>query len=368
MGDGNESRALPPLYAGWIEALLGGPLPVEARTTCHECVMLAPAGLEPVEGRVFFNPATKCCTYLPSLPNFTVGRVVADLDPSLAHGRTTVLDRLRAGVAVTPLGIARTPRYALLYRASPGAFGQAVSMRCPHFTGPEIGACGIRRHRPAVCATFFCRYARGIAGWQFWVAVNQLLTAVETVLARWCALELGIGAEAIEMAVATWPAIPAASGFLSADDLEDRVGAATYEALWGSWRSREAEFYSACGDRVASLAWNDVAAICGLDVRRLAESVRDAYRKLGSGRVPGRLRVGAWQTVAVTSQGTTIVTYNRFDPLSVSFTLLRLLHRFDGRPTDVVLRELDQQEHVRLSPGLLRRLIDHGLLVEAKSG
>ncbi len=365
MGATEDASTLPPLYARWIEALLGGPLPREPRTTCRECVMLPPDGLEPAEGRIFFNPATKCCTYLPSLPNFTVGRVVADPDPALAHGRSSVLDRLRAGVAVTPLGIARTPRYALLYRASPAAFGQAASMRCPHFTGPEIGACGIRPHRPAVCATFFCKPARGIHGRRFWVEVNRLLTTVETVVARWCALELGLGGEAVEMAAAAWPAIPGASDFLSADDLEDRVAAARYDAMWGDWRNRETAFYSACADRVASLGWNDVAAIGGLDVRRCADLLRDAYRKLESATVPARLRVGSWQTVEVTSHGTTVVTYNRFDPVSVSFTLLRLLPRFDGRPTDVVLRELDQQEHVRLSTALLRNLIDHGVLVEA---
>jgi hypothetical protein len=28
-----------------------------------------------------FHPETKCCTYIPALPNFLVGRIVEDDDP-----------------------------------------------------------------------------------------------------------------------------------------------------------------------------------------------------------------------------------------------------------------------------------------------
>ena len=79
---GKPSAALPSLYAGWMDALLEGPIPAETNATCHDCAMSPPA--EEAPGSTFlFKPASKCCTYWPALPNFLVGRILADEDPAL---------------------------------------------------------------------------------------------------------------------------------------------------------------------------------------------------------------------------------------------------------------------------------------------
>lgn len=115
----------------------------------------------------FFDPQVKCCTYLPELPNFLVGRILADEDPALAVGRATVEKRLQAGVAVTPLGLDRTPFYDLLYQHADTAFGRSHTLRCPHYI-EEGGLCGIWQHRNSVCATWFCKHVRGAMGFRFW--------------------------------------------------------------------------------------------------------------------------------------------------------------------------------------------------------
>src|SRR5262245_52393001 len=96
--------ALPPLYAGWMDSLLGGAIPAEGRATCSSCAMLPPAGAAVEGSDHFFSPATKCCTYLPQLANFLVGRILGDQDPdpSAAAGRASVEARIDAGVGVTP--------------------------------------------------------------------------------------------------------------------------------------------------------------------------------------------------------------------------------------------------------------------------
>src|SRR5215813_7928721 len=91
------ASALPPLYATWMEQLLTGPIPPETGATCSDCVMLAKEPHPPTGSAHFFNPRTKCCTYLPELPNFLVGRILADSDPQSAAGRATVEARLQAG-------------------------------------------------------------------------------------------------------------------------------------------------------------------------------------------------------------------------------------------------------------------------------
>lgn len=50
---------LPPLYAGWIGDLLGGPIARESQATCENCAMLPEAG-EHQPSELFFNAETKC--------------------------------------------------------------------------------------------------------------------------------------------------------------------------------------------------------------------------------------------------------------------------------------------------------------------
>ena len=155
---------LPPLYAGWIADLLDGPLPHEGEATCEDCAMWPSAGV-PVSAGIAFNRETKCCTYIPALPNFLVGRIVEDNDPALAPGRASVEARIDARLGVTPLGIDRPPVHALLYQTGmSSAFGRSRALRCPHYREEAGGACGIWRHRNGVCSTWFCKYSRGATG------------------------------------------------------------------------------------------------------------------------------------------------------------------------------------------------------------
>ena len=125
-----QASPLPSLYAAWIDTLLAGPIPHETEATCDDCAMCAPAGAPADVSDVFFDPRTKCCTYIPTLVNYLVGRLLADEDPAFAAGRATVEARLRAGVAVTPLGLEQTPTFAALYESTAlNSFGRSPSLR-----------------------------------------------------------------------------------------------------------------------------------------------------------------------------------------------------------------------------------------------
>ena len=150
---------LPPLFAGWMDVLLPGPIPAERNATCDRCAMLPPT---PSEGETgfFYSPSTKCCTYLPELANFLVGRILSDGDPEAAAGRATIEARIAKGVGVTPLALHRTPGTTLLYRASPGSLARPSRCAAPHYL-EDGGRCGVWRHRESTCATWFCKYGRG---------------------------------------------------------------------------------------------------------------------------------------------------------------------------------------------------------------
>ena len=82
---------LPPLYAAWMDQLLAGPLPHEEDATCDDCAMLSEDGEHHSSSEVFFNPQTKCCSYIPALPNYLVGRILSDDDPDFAKGRAKIM-------------------------------------------------------------------------------------------------------------------------------------------------------------------------------------------------------------------------------------------------------------------------------------
>src|SRR5690242_21120635 len=130
-----NAPSMPELYAGWLDDALGGQPPSEGRATCHNCAMCKSgsddSGAE--AQAVFFRPDAKCCTYVPALPNFLVGRILADRSPNAARGRASIQQRMTEGVGGTPIGLAMPPEYALLYSNAEDAFGRSHELLCPHF-------------------------------------------------------------------------------------------------------------------------------------------------------------------------------------------------------------------------------------------
>lgn len=353
---------LPPLYAAWMNEALAGPISPEREATCDHCAMLADAG-ETVNGSAtFFNPQTKCCTYLPDLPNFLVGRALADKTAST--GRATVAARLRAGIAVTPFGLGVARKYSLLYAHSTNSFGHSQSLRCPHYLAEEGGNCGVWRHRNAICATWFCKHERGARGDQFWHALLQLLAHVEQHLAHWCVLELDVGEAALRRLFQ-----PLGKGgqspLLNGDELDEKVNAEQYRALWGNWHGREEEFYQQCAKLVEGLCWADVLAHCGPETRAFLQLARAAQAELLADSLPAKLTVGTMQLAAVKGNRFRAVTYSPYDPLDLSAQLLGALGHFDGRPTAEARQRLAEQEQLALNDALLHRLVDFGILVSA---
>src|SRR5665213_1760171 len=239
------------LYSNWIGELLTGPIPQETKATCDNCAMLPQPGASATS--VFFHPATRCCTFEPTLANYRVGLILSDDGDDLAAGRSTVEERLRARVAVTPWGIEASARFALLYNKAPGAvFGRAPALGCPHLIE---GQCGIWRHRPATCTTWFCKHVRGATGFGFWHDLDALLRYVDNQLGLWCALEMGVDARALARLLE----LPR----LDAAELGGDIKEAEYKTLWGGWAGREEDYYRRCAELVLPLGWEEIVRICG---------------------------------------------------------------------------------------------------------
>ena len=320
-----SASPLPSLYAGWMHEALTAPLPTEQDATCDNCVMLPTDGEVAVGGATYFNPQTKCCTYVPELPNFLVGRALAD--ERSATGRATVMERLQARIAVTPFGLGFPHKFKLLYEQSVNSFGQSESLRCPHYLVDEGGNCGVWRHRNATCATWFCKHERGALGDLFWRALLQLLAHVEQQLTHWCVLELGVGQEALRRLFR-----PLGKGGqpapLEGAELDGEVNAETYRVLWGNWHGREEAFYRQCAQLVEGLSWADALARCGPDTRAFLQLAQAAQAEVLTEALPAKLNVGEFQMTAAPTGGWQAVTYSAYDPLALSPRLLGLLPVF----------------------------------------
>lgn len=353
---------LPALYRPWVASLLGGPIPAESEATCGDCAMLESSTAASASG-VFFDPRTKCCTYVPAIPNFLVGRALLDESPDGAAGRATIEARIARGVGVTPAGLDPPPTYLVLYGSATDAFGQSAAMRCPHYLA-ESGGCGIWRHRNAICSTWYCKHVRGAVGQRFWTSLRHLMMTVERSLVAFCLRELNPGVAIVHDLFAG--ADRRGSHSLSANDLDGVPDPARRARLWGPYAGREAEFYRAAGRLVDAFAWTDVVRVGGAHVELAATAVEASYRELLASDVPDRLRPMPVEAAPVGADRVRVVGYTRLDPLEMPRALYDVLHVFDGRSTRAALRTIASSGGPSIDVAVVRRLIDHGVLGDAQ--
>lgn len=357
-----QTTALPPLYAAWMDELLAGPIPRETEATCDDCAMCAPPGEPSSDSSArFFDPLVKCCSYMPALPNFIVGRILRDADPASAEGRATVETRLAAGIGVTPLGLDSPSVYSLMYaHQDSGVFGRSRALRCPHFLEEGNGRCGIWQYRNSVCATYFCKLTRGAVGQRFWHTLRDLLLVIERDLARWCVLEMGAGVETLRQLLSLEESKRARR--LDSNVIDGVTDAKSYAVVWGDWREREREFYEECARLVDALRWREVIAVCGPDAQIQARLTRAAYKRLMSDDIPQSLKVDNLNIVSFDGDSFCVSTYSPLDPVALPKILLDLLPYFDGRPADEILRAIHEEKHIKVDRALIRKLLDFQIL------
>ncbi len=350
--------SMAPLHERWVGALLGASLPEETNATCGDCAMVTD-----VPGDPGFSPASKCCTFMPEVWNFLAGGVLLDEGAESARGHATLQARLDAGVGVTPLGLGRSPAYHLLYQHAHGAFGSNKALRCPHYLPEDGGVCGIWRHRESTCSTFFCKHTRGAVGKEFWTRLRMLLRTAEEALAGWTLLELGLEPASL---AALYPGPPDRAHELTARDLDREPDPAHRRAVWGRWMGREAELYTACARLVAGLAWEDVLRIGGARLSLHSRLVVHQFERWSSDAIPERATVALVQITPRGRGRARLATYSALDAIEVPAELAALLHAFDGSPTAEVLAAISTREGLDISPALVRKLCDFGVLKEAE--
>ncbi len=349
---------LTPLYDRWLAVVLPQGLPVEPHATCEQCAMCSTVKADADQS---FRADVKCCTYLPWLPNFSVGGVLSDEGPGSREAQESVRRRMGDQRWVTPLGLARRPTARHLGElGGQGSFGREKSLLCPHFNDEASGSCSIWRHRNSVCATWYCKHARGRVGQSFWNALKGLLGTAEEHVSVWCALELGISPMAISRAqeVERVPVVAQVANELAApaEDLQD------LQDIWGDWMGRPEEYYRACAEAATRLSWPDIVSAGGISILVKVANVQAAYAAVNSPLEPDSpifLGVAAYPASGGLSR---LATYSPYDPLLVPSILPYFLTAFDGRPFREVAAQIYRDHEMDIDLELVRRLIDFGVL------
>jgi hypothetical protein len=311
--------------------------------------------------KLFFHPVLKCCTYLPEIPNFSVGRILEDSDPQSIAGRRTVEGRIKRGIAVSPLGLRADARARLLYDAGieHGAFGRAEALRCPHLLAD--GRCGIWRFREAVCTTWFCKHERGATGYNFWQSLRELLRLIEQSLALWCLLQLDFPPQLLERLLG--PPDRKDNKGIPANELDQHADFREHKAIWGEWAGREQELYRSCALLVTALEWRQVLQISGPAVEARARLVVNNHRMMRNDALPERLTVGTLRLVQISGESVNITSYSEFDPVKINRPLYEALPYFDGVTVEEARQAIHDEKGIRVSHTVLRQLIDRRILV-----
>ena len=348
--------ALPVLQNHWLGVLtdVHDP-PSEPKATCGDCVMCdARSG-----SRLRFSPAVKCCSYLPHLANFLVGRSLR------GSGRASVLARMDRRTGVTPLGLGLGHTDVRRLVGSQHLFGRSAELRCPHYL-PDSGGCAIWATRNAVCSTWFCQHERGAVSQRFWQAVRDLLMAAAERLAYRCLAEL-LPADQVsavlEHRAAVRETIRRCDAGSARDEDPDDASPEWYARMWGDWIGREEEWFAGSADLVEAMD-DDGLRSWMAGVQQLVEDVGARGAELSSAALPERLAFRPGAGSEARADVLRLVGYSPFDPLVLDQpALLGSLQRLDGRPTVDVLAEIEREHAVPLPRHLLTRLHDYGVAV-----
>jgi Fe-S-cluster containining protein len=230
----------------------------ERGSSCFNCPQVKAHG---------FHPTSRCCSYIPRIPNFLLGfALMDDATRELARNFVGSGYTIPEGSQVSPLQMEQS----LGFLSGQLPHGTVV---CPLLDGSS-GKCRVYAFRNGVCSTFFCRHDQGEAGAEFWESLTDLVTQVETALAQWALDQVGFDLDAY---------------FQRFEDLQHDMDSCTDQAsgtwsvsarqsLFGSWHGREEELFLATAEAILARK-KDLFALAGQQKLRQTPAYDAAQRQ-----------------------------------------------------------------------------------------
>lgn len=97
-------------------------------------------------------------------------------------------------------------------------------------------------------------------------------------------------------------------------------------------------------------------------LRIQAKLLTQTYHALINKQPPLKLKLNDLKIVKLAGASMQLSTYSTLDPLQMPSSLLAALPHFDRRAVDEVMAEVVAQKKLRLTPSVLQKLVDFGIL------
>ncbi len=363
MGFQQIRNYIPVFYHRFLPPFFDKEIPAEAFASCKTCPMTAKSrGEMESETSGPFAPETKCCTFVPRVPNYFAGAVFSD--PETMIGRDLLKKRISLQRGIFPQGIYPDKKYRLLYEfGRKHGFGRSSLLKCPYYLQGEFN-CSLWKYRESICATWFCKYLGGEAGKAFWDEMRDLFKLVQEKLTEHAIRELGLSV------------IPpfGEDEQLTYEDLEELpMHPEEYRQRWQHWEGREEEFYTRCYEIINKLEVSSFNRLLGEEYTDQLKATEEKYHNMilipdqlqlnpdypFEEVVPGRYRICLKSCI---DRNETVITY-AFDlpfPVIVGFR--------DGKSTEQVLKKLSREYDIQLGKEVIIALYHHGILISGPTG
>jgi Fe-S-cluster containining protein len=313
---------------------------------CHSCIS---------DKLPHFN--TKCCTYHPVIPNYMIGAILLDDNPSLDEGRRRLLSILEKGHGVTPLGIIPPLKHHILYTANvqPNKITYSADvanqLKCPFY---NQGSCSIWSHRTELCSTYFCFSTGGVKGKQFWGEFHHLFTGIEHGLSIYALNEMNYP-------IHSFPINEFAPDKLKLDSEQGALDKKKYSKIWKEWQGQEITFFKNCYEAVASLSSKEVEQLFGFKEALQIKKVKALAKIFNENVIPDYLVFRAGEAnIQKTNNNYTIILSKK--TLEMTSLQLMYLNMFNGKHStyDIIRKSevLKQGIYSMISP-----LMEEGLLI-----
>jgi hypothetical protein len=344
-------RLLPPFFEREI--------PAEVFTKCDSCPMTA-ASREEMDFDLAkpFAPDTKCCTFIPRLPNYFVGAILTDQD--METGRELLKNRMQERRGIFPQGIYPDKKYRLLYEyGRKNGFGKSALLKCPYYLQGEFN-CSLWKYRESICATWFCKYLGGETGRAFWNEMRDLFKLIQEKLIEHAMQKQGFNV------------VPPFGDdeHLSCEDLDDLpMNGREYQLRWQQWEGREEEFYIHCFKIISRLKVDEFNQILGSEFSDQMKGLEEKYHQLIA--IPEFLKLNPEYELEEVIPGTyrlrlhsyldrndSMITY-AFDVPGIIVDCFRKLNK-----TDLILKELSEDFGIELGKDIVIAMYQHGILLD----
>ena len=349
---------IPDLYRHFLSGFFENAIPEETAAECFDCSMVSNDGGILKRGGVF-SLKTKCCTHYPNLSNYLIGALLNSKVPGLEEGRQRIKTKIRRRIGVEPQGILRPPKYDLLIKRAPHAFGQSKTLICPYYEGKE-GKCTIWPFRNATCSTWFCKYNAGEEGMRFWSSLKRYLKHVEMTLVQLSLYKMGLDLEKVIFTDSSYDV-------LKAQELDELPpDPVAYEAIWDKWVGHEEDFYINSFSLIIALNREDFEQITGITQKILLDDLSKKHRNLSNPKLPNRLKRNPKLEVEKLAENRyALIGYSPLDPIEVPKKVYDILDFFDGKKNnDEVCRLVHQDMHIEPAEDLLYSLYQFRILVD----